>query len=164
MAVSGDPVGTGLIASLARPGGNITGLTLLSPELSGKRLELLKEAFPKVARVAVLWNPASPDKQLDFKETQAAARSLGMQLQSLEVRDAKNFDKVFQAEPARTSPHNALGPRDREPGKTDYGLRGEEPAAGDLRVQAFVEAGGLMAYGPNISDLYRRAHFSSTRS
>ena len=161
MAVSGDPVGTGLIASLARPGGNITGLTILSPELSGKRLELLKEAFPKVARVAVLWNPASPDKQLDFKETQAAARSLGMQLQSLEVRDAKDFDKVFQA---ATKEHvQALitlsDPVTGSQGRRimDFAVKSRLPAIyGD---SAFVEAGGLMAYGPNISDLYRRAAF-----
>jgi putative ABC transport system substrate-binding protein len=161
MSVSGDPVGTGLIASLARPGGNITGLTILSPELSGKRLELLKEAFPKVARVAVLWNPASPDKQLDFKETQAVARSLGVQLQSLEVRGAKDFDKVFQAATKeRTQALITLSdPVTGSQGRRimDFAAKSRLPAIyGD---SAFVEAGGLMAYGPNISDLYRRAAF-----
>ncbi len=161
MAVSGDPVGTGLVASLARPGGNITGLTILSPELSGKRLELLKEAVPKVSRVAVLWNPAIPDKQLDFKETQAAARSLGVQLQSLEVRGAKDFDKVFQA--AIKERAQALvtlsDPLTGSQGKriVDFAAKSRLPAMyGD---SGFVEAGGLMAYGPNISDLYRRAVF-----
>jgi putative ABC transport system substrate-binding protein len=161
MAVSGDPVGTGLIASLARPGENITGLTILSPELSGKRLELLKEAFPKVVRVAVLWNPASPDKQLDFKETQAAGRALGVQLQSLEVRGAKDFDKVFQAATKeRTQAVITLSdPLTGSQGRRimDFAAKSRLPAIyGD---SGFVEAGGLMAYGPNISDLYRRAAF-----
>ena len=161
MAVSGDPVGTGLVASLARPGGNITGLTILSPELSGKRLELLKEAFPKVSRVAVLWNPASPDKQLDFRETQAAARALKVQLQSLEVRGPKDFDKVFQAA-TKERTHALITLSDPLTGSQgrrimDFAAKSRLPAMyGD---SVFVEAGGLMAYGPNIFDLYRRAAF-----
>ena len=161
MAVSGDPVGTGLVTSLARPGGNITGFTILSPELSGKRLELLKEAFSKVSRVAVLWNPASPDKQLDFKETQAAARPLGVQVRSLEVRNPKDFDKIFQA--ATKERADALitlsDPLTGSQGRRiiDFAAKSRLPAIyGD---SAFVEAGALMAYGPNISDLYRRSAF-----
>src|SRR6266481_1204142 len=90
-----DPVTSGLVASLARPGGNMTGLTIFGPELSGKRLELLKESFPKITRVATLWNP---DAEVNvFKATQAAASSLGLQLQSLEVRTANDFDSAFEA-------------------------------------------------------------------
>jgi putative tryptophan/tyrosine transport system substrate-binding protein len=97
MAVSGDPVGAGLVASLARPGGNITGLSILSPELGGKRLELLKEAVPQASRVAVLWNAAYPGKGLEWQDTQAAAWALGVTLQSLEVRGHEDFDSAFAA-------------------------------------------------------------------
>jgi putative ABC transport system substrate-binding protein len=83
---SGDPVGTGLVASLARPGGNVTGLTAFSPDLVGKRLELLKQAVPSLVRVAVLWDSEGPSKLLEFKEAGATAPALGLQLQSLEVR------------------------------------------------------------------------------
>ena len=161
MAVSGDPVATGLVASLARPGGNITGLTILSPELSGKRLELLKEAAPKVSRVAVLWNPASPDKQLDFKETQAVARFLGLRLQSLEVRGPKDFDKVFQAA-TKERAHALIAladPVTGSQGRRIIGFAAKSRLPAIYGDSAFVEAGGLMAYGPNILDLYRRAAY-----
>jgi putative tryptophan/tyrosine transport system substrate-binding protein len=95
MAVSGDPVATGLVTSLARPGGNVTGLTILSPELAGKRLELLKECMPGLARVAVLWNAANPVKVLDWQETQAAASTMGLETQSLEVRGPGDFNAAF---------------------------------------------------------------------
>ena len=94
---TGDPVGTGLVASLARPGGNITGLSGLGPELSGKRLELLKEAFPRVSRVGVFWNPANPSNAISWKETEAAARPAAVQLQSLEVKSSKDFEGAFGA-------------------------------------------------------------------
>jgi putative ABC transport system substrate-binding protein len=92
-----DPVASGLVASFARPGENITGLTILGPELSGKRLELLKEAVPNLIRVAALWNSANPAQELIWKEIQAAARQLRLQLQSLEVRSANDFDIAFEA-------------------------------------------------------------------
>jgi len=92
-----DPVASGLVTSLARPGGNITGLTILGPELSGKRLELLKEAVPKATRVAFLWNSANPAQGLLWKESQAAAQELRLQLQSLEVRNSNDFDSAFEA-------------------------------------------------------------------
>src|SRR5436309_3227516 len=95
MTSSSDPVGTGFVASLARPGGNITGLSLLSPDLSGKRLELLTEIVAGVSRVAVLWNPDDPPAALSLKETQAAARALGIKLQSGEVRGPNDFDSAF---------------------------------------------------------------------
>src|SRR5207249_4593833 len=92
-----DPVEAGLVDSRARPGGNVTGLTRFTAELSGKRLELLKEAFPKIISVAVLWNPEIPGPSSAFKDTQTAARALGVQLQSLEVRGPNDFDKAFSA-------------------------------------------------------------------
>jgi putative ABC transport system substrate-binding protein len=87
MTNAADPVETGLVASLARPAGNITGLMTFSPELSGKRLEILKEAFPKISRIAVLTNPANPEQEARVKETKIAAQGLGVQLQILEVRE-----------------------------------------------------------------------------
>ena len=92
-----DPVASGLVASLARPGGNITGLTILAVELSGKRVELLKEAVPKVTRVSFLWNSANPGLTPAWREAQAAAQALGLQLESLEVRSSNEFDSAFGA-------------------------------------------------------------------
>ena len=159
MAASGDPLGTGLIASLARPGGNITGLSHLSPELSGKRLELLKEAFPRASPVAILWNATNPDKVSDFKETQAAARGLGVQLQSLEVRTANDFDKAFAAATSKRA--KALitlsDPLTGSRGKRilDFALKNRLPAM--YGEKGFVEAGGLMSYGHIPADSHRRA-------
>ena len=96
MASPGDPVATGLVESLARPGGNITGLSKMIPELAGKRLELLKEMVPKLSRVAVLWNPQGAASTLTWKEIQLPARQLGVQLHSLEVRSPNEFDKAFE--------------------------------------------------------------------
>src|SRR5262249_25391414 len=90
-------VGIGYVASLARPGGNITGLSFMLTEVSGKRLELLQEAVPRLSHVAVLWDPANPSSTLGFKETQTAAHALGLPLQSLEVRGADEFDEAFAA-------------------------------------------------------------------
>ena len=97
MVAAADPVGAGLVASLARPGENLTGSSALSPELSGKRLQLLAEALPHVSRVAVLYNPADPAKALDVRETQAAGQALGIQLQLLEVRGPEDFERAFAA-------------------------------------------------------------------
>ena len=159
MAASGDPIGTGLIASLSRPGGNITGLTHLSPELSGKRLELLKEAFPKASRVAVLWNGANPDKASDFRETEAAARALGVQIQSLEVRGPNDFDKAFAAATSRRAQSliTLSDPLTGSHGRRilDFALKNRLPAMYGER--GFVDAGGLMSYGHIPSDLHRRS-------
>src|SRR5262249_30289326 len=92
-----DPVASGLVASLARPGGNVTGLSIVAVELSGKRLELLKETVPNVTRMAFLWNSANPAQASQWRETQAAARELGLGLQSLEVRSSNDFDSAFEA-------------------------------------------------------------------
>src|SRR5712691_7146508 len=93
----GDPVGSGLVASLARPGGNITGLSLLGPELVGKQLEFLKDVLPTVSRVAVLWNPANPAQALMVREADVAAQRLGVQLHLVEARDPDAFDSAFAA-------------------------------------------------------------------
>jgi len=159
MAISGDPVGAGLVASLARPGGNITGLSVMQTDVSGKRLELLKEAVVKLSHVAVLWDPDSPESTLAFKETQTTAQALGVQLQSLEVRRPDEFDQAFAA---MTREHadalvvisHALffGHRSQ---LAELTVRHRLPAMFHLRE--YAEAGGLMAYGPNAKDLYRRA-------
>src|SRR5262245_3653174 len=114
----GDPVGTGHVASLAKPGGNITGMATMAPDLSGKRLELLQEAFPKIVRVAVLWNPANPAKAEDWRETQGAARALGLTLQTAGVRGpADGASAPAAAAPRRPRPpspsHNPCPHRPR---------------------------------------------------
>src|SRR5919109_5280600 len=97
MAISSDPVGTGFVASLARPGGNVTGNSTISPELSGKRLELLMEAVSRLSRLAFLWNPDVRGAVLDYNQTEGAARSLGLQLQSVEVPSAADLERAFAA-------------------------------------------------------------------
>jgi putative tryptophan/tyrosine transport system substrate-binding protein len=159
MAVSGDPVGVGLVASLARPGGDITGLSMMIPEVSGKRLELLQEAVPKLSHVAVLWHPDFPGSTLAFKETQTAAHALGLQLQSLEVRRPDEFDQAFAA---MTREHadalvvisNELFFGHRRQ-LAELTVRHRLPAMFHLRE--YAEAGGLMAYGADAADMYRRA-------
>src|SRR5262249_44856991 len=96
MAAARDPVRRGLLASLARPGGNVTGMSLMAPDLGGKRLELLKELLPRLARVAVLWNATNPYAAIVFKEMQAAGPTLGIEVQSLEVRSPDDFDGAFE--------------------------------------------------------------------
>ena len=156
---TGDPVGTGLVASLARPGGNVTGLSGLAPELSGKRLELLKESFPKVSRVGVFWNPASPSNAISWKETEAAARPAAVQLQSLEVKSSKDFEGAFGA--AVKERVNALITiRDNV---TNTGRQQIVAFAAKHRLPAiypsaeYVEVDGLMSYAPDFRDIYRRA-------
>ena len=94
MTAAGDPLASGLVANLAHPGGNVTGSSLMVPDIAGKRLELLKEGLPRLARVAVLWNAANPYPAIVFKETETAARSLGIEVQSLEVRSPDDFNRV----------------------------------------------------------------------
>ena len=101
MTYVGDPVARGFIVSLARPGGNITGLTSLSPDLAGKRLELLKETVPNLKRIGVLWNPASQGSTASFKETEVVARSFALEVQSLEARDLGELQSAFKTATAR---------------------------------------------------------------
>jgi putative tryptophan/tyrosine transport system substrate-binding protein len=159
MPVSTDPVETGLVASLARPGGNITGLTLISSQLTGKRLELLKEILPRLPRIAVLSNPTNAAFAPQMRETTLAAKGLGLQLDSLEVRRPDEFEKVLQA--ATKQGARALIILDDAVFFTNRSR--VVKLAAKIRLPAiygfgeFVEAGGLMSYAANLTDMYRRA-------
>ena len=159
MASDADPVGNGFVASLARPAGNITGLVNLLAGLSGKRLELLKEALPGILRIGILWNPENPSSVSGFKETQSAARALAMQLQSLEVRSADNFAGAFQAATkaqarALTVVSDSLMFSNRRR-LLELASKNKLPT---MHTQSlWVDAGALMSYGTNFPDLYRRA-------
>jgi len=159
VSVIGDLVGPGHVQSLARPGGNITGLTVLAPELSAKRLELLKETVPKLARVGILRNPTNAVGALDVKAAEDAARSLGVQLHPLEVRDPDGFDAAFRG--ARQDRVEALlvlsdalisAHRRRI---LDFAMRDRVPSS--FEDKEMVREGGLMAYGPDLRELHRRA-------
>jgi len=157
---TGDPVGTGLAASLARPGGNVTGLSVLLPELSGKRLELLKETLPKITRVAVLWNPTEAALlQPAFKEIEVAAQAYTLQLYSIEVRSTEDIDTAFVG--MKKARLNALltilDPLTTLHSKRIVELAAKNRLPGMYPTRQFVEEGGLMAYGINIGDLYHRA-------
>jgi putative tryptophan/tyrosine transport system substrate-binding protein len=159
MAFDNDPVGNGFVASLARPGGNITGLSTLYPEISGKQLELLKEIIPRLSRLAVLGNSTHPGNAQALKETQLAAGALAVQLQYLDVRDAKDIETAFRAlskgradavlvleNPVLTSHRKQL---------IDLAVTGRLPAI--YPQTEYMEAGGLIYYGTNTPDLFRRA-------
>jgi putative tryptophan/tyrosine transport system substrate-binding protein len=157
---TGDPVGTGLAASLARPGGNVTGLSVLLPELSGKRLELLKETLPKITRVAVLWNPTEAALlQPAFKEIEVAAQAYTLQLHSIEVRSTKDIDTAFVGmKKARLNALlTVLDPLTTLHSKRIVELAAKNRLPGMYPTRQFVEEGGLMSYGINIGDLYHRA-------
>ena len=161
-AVVSDPVTSGLVTSLARPGGNVTGLSVLEPELVGKRLELLKQVVPGVSRVAVLWHPGAVGERTEkdvLKEAEAAARAMGVPLQFVEARGPADFDRAF-LDMTRASA-GALAVLEstvffvERRHLVDLAAKNRLPAVYGLRE--FVDAGGLMAYGPNQPDLFRRA-------
>ena len=157
--VLADPVGAGLVTSLVRPGGNITGLAALFPELAAKRLELLKETLPGVSRVAVLWNAANPGNARQVEETKLAAQALGLKLQSVEVWGPDDVQGAFVAM-TRTRPEALLTLADpliftHRTQIVDFAAKSRLPAIHPFRD--FVEAGGLMAYGVDITDMNRRA-------
>ena len=159
VGLGSDPVEAGLVDSLARPGGNVTGLTLLSRELGGKRLELFKEAVPKVARVAVLYDPTVRDSVLDVKEVlPVAARALGLTIQPWEIRDADGFERVFAAlnKERPDGLYVPAGALMRANGKriAGFALKSRLPSVYDDREA--VDAGGLMYYGADVADSYRR--------
>ena len=159
MANSIDPVGTGFVASLARPGGMVTGLSTLSAELSGKRLELLREAVPGLSRVAFLWNPDVRGNVLDYKETEGAARALRLRLQSVELSRAEDLDRAFSAVTSERAQAlvlsaNPAGYVNRGP-IASFAQRNRLPIISAQRE--YVDAGGLMSYGHNLADLYRHA-------
>jgi putative ABC transport system substrate-binding protein len=154
-----DPVGTGLIASLAHPGGNVTGLSVLNAELSAKRLEVLKEVVPGLSRGALLWNAANPANTLAWKESEGAARALGVALQSQEVRDPKDFEGAF-AMMAQQRPDVLLVLQDAltlEYRKEiiAFALRMRLPSM--FVGKEWVVEGGLMSYGDRLPERYRRA-------
>jgi putative ABC transport system substrate-binding protein len=157
-----DPVGQGLIESLARPGGNVTGVTILSRDLGSKRLELLKEAVPKIARVAVLYDAASPGIVPDVREVlPVAARALGLIIQPSEVRTSDDFDRVFAAlNKQRPDGLYVAGGRlmgDNQKRIVGFASKSRLPAVYPYREA--VEAGGLMYYGADLADSYRRVAY-----
>ena len=159
MVAAIDPVATGFVASLARPGGNSTGMSFMLPELVGKQLEMLKEVLPKVSRVALLGNPANPGNAQQVRHAQDTARALGVRLQPLEARDPSEIDNAFAA--ITTERAGAvivlvdtmlLVHRARI---ADHAARRRLPTVSGMSDDA--EAGGLLAYGPSLSDRFRRA-------
>jgi putative ABC transport system substrate-binding protein len=161
-AAVADPVASGVVTSLAQPGGNVTGTSLLAPELVGKRLEQLKQAVPGVDRVAVLWQPGGLGERTNknmLQGTEVAARALGMRLQFVEARGPENFDRAFsdmtraRAGALTVLPSNMFITERRR--LVDLAAKNRLPAVYGLRE--FVDAGGLMAYGANPADSFRRA-------
>jgi putative ABC transport system substrate-binding protein len=152
MGNSTDPVGTGFVASLARPGGNVTGVSSISPELSGKRLELLREVVHGLSRVAFLWNPDIRGAVLDYNETEGAARSLGMQVQSVEVVRAEDLDRAFSAI-TKDRAQALIMPAANPVGFANRGQIAsfaQKNRLPSMYAQSeYVDAGGLMSYGPN---------------
>ena len=162
MIAAGDPLGSGLVASLARPGGNVTGMSLMASDLGAKRLELLKEVLPRLCRVAVLWNADNPYSVLVFKETQAGGRTLGIEVRSLEVRGPDDFDSTFEAArglrpDALITVEDPLTGGDHRTRIAEFTARQQLPSLHGIRE--FVAAGGLISYGPSIADLFRRAAY-----
>src|SRR6266508_2259504 len=159
MVAVGEPVATGLVASLGRPGGNITGLTSMSTEMEGKRLELLKEVVPKISHVAVLWNAASPIQAIEEGEVRAAAQVLGMKMLSLGVRTQEEIEDALAAI-VRERPGALLVLADRlflhhRTHIMDFAAQHRLPGVHAYRE--LVEAGGLMSYGLSYADMHRRA-------
>jgi ABC-type uncharacterized transport system substrate-binding protein len=156
-----DPVEAGLVESLARPGGNVTGITLLSKKLGGKRMELLKEAVPKVVRVAALYDPAIPSNVIELQEIQSAARSLALTLQPWEVRAADGFEKVFAAiNKERSGGLYVLpGPLMNANQNRIVGLASKSRLPSVYGNREIVVAGGLMSYGADRVDSYRRVAY-----
>jgi putative ABC transport system substrate-binding protein len=159
MVAVGDPVGTGLVASLARPGGNSTGLTSIAPDLEGKRMELLREIVPKLARVSFLLNPDNAFHVGSEKQARAAAQVLHLDVQFIGVRADSDFDHAFDAI-ARERPDAFIVLADRvflhNRGRiVDFAARNRLPAVYPYRE--LVEAGGLMSFGPNYAEMHRRA-------
>jgi putative ABC transport system substrate-binding protein len=159
MGFADDPVGSGFVASLARPGGNITGLSALAPELSGKRLELLREIVPRLAHVAVVGTSTRPGNAEALREVELAARAFGVKVQYLEVRDPRDIETAFQA--ARKGRADAVlllsSPVifSQRPQILDLAEKNRLPVI--FPQSEYVKDGGLMSYAPNYADLFRRA-------
>jgi putative ABC transport system substrate-binding protein len=161
MTNSGNAVREGFIASLERPGGNITGLTQISPDLAAKRLQLLKDTVPRLSQFAVLWHPLHPNTPHTFAETRAASRKLGLQLLSLEVKEPEGFDTAFATAIAHQVTALIVL---RDPFTVRHRARIAELAQQNrlpamYETRDFLEAGGLIAYGPNLVALYRQSAY-----
>jgi putative tryptophan/tyrosine transport system substrate-binding protein len=158
-ATVGDPVGTGMVASLARPGGNITGVSLISSDLAGKRLELLREAVPRLERIAVLFNPDVPGKITEWNQAQVAASTLRIELQSVQVRAATEFERAFEAIVAgRAGALMVLGEPlmfNHRARIATFAVQHRLPLVGFWRE--FAESGALLSHGPSLTDNMRRA-------
>jgi len=160
MVLSSDPAGAGFVASLARPGGNVTGLSTLSPETSGKRLELLREVITGLSRVALLWAPDSRGNLLDYKETEAVARSLHVELQSVELFRGEDLDRAFsvvtkgRAQALIVPVGNPITVARRDQ-VASFARRNRLPSIYGTRE--YVDVGGLLSYGPSLPAMYRRA-------
>jgi putative ABC transport system substrate-binding protein len=159
MGATADPVGVGLVDSLARPGGNVTGMTILSSQVSGKRLQILKETLPGLSRVAVFFNPDNPLYHAVLPELEGAAQALELELGRLEIRGPDDFERAFEAAAtvragALFVPADVLTTNNRTR-IVELAARSRMPALYEIRE--FADAGGLIAYGANVADLYRRA-------
>jgi putative ABC transport system substrate-binding protein len=156
--LAGDPVAGGLVDSLARPGGNLTGFTTISAVLAGKRLEMLKETIPKLSRVAVLWDPKNQASEQSWKESQLAARELGLQLHSMEISRANDLENAFkEAIKARSAAIAVLqSPFTSSYQKQIADLATKHRLPAIYSRQDFVESGGLMSYGPDRVEPYKR--------
>ena len=161
MGTVGDPVGSGLIDSLARPGGNITGLTLATSEMNTKRLEFMKAVTPASTRVAVLVNPGNPGAARGLRETEAAARSLGLRIRVVDARGPEDLDRAFAGMVKEQTDAVVILPDpilfDQRTRIVALAAKQRLPAVGEARE--FAEAGGLMTYGPRIEENFRRAAF-----
>jgi putative tryptophan/tyrosine transport system substrate-binding protein len=162
MAVSSDPIETGLVESLSRPGGNITGLTTLSTHLNGKRLQLLKEAYPSMSQLALVWaSLAAPDKAPGIKEAQRVAQELGLEIQYYEIRKSDDWEQAIRAVAnAPTPPDSVFQLCDpvtlsRRKALVDFAARTRLPSMYEMRE--YVVEGGLMAYGPSLATMGRRS-------
>jgi putative tryptophan/tyrosine transport system substrate-binding protein len=159
LAGVGDPVPLGLVASLARPGGNVTGLTNVTIELAGKRVGLLRETVPKVSRVAILWDAGNPAADLNAQETEAATASVGLTLRVFRVRNPSEFSHAFSAMVKELVGALIVGPSPmfiaQRQGLADLAAKNRLPTIFALRE--YTQVGGLMSYGPHYPDVYRRA-------
>ena len=159
MAIAGDPLKAGVVDNLARPGGNVTGLTLMHPELSGKRLQLLKEAVPRIGLVAVMWNPTSPGSADLLRDTEAAARSLSLNVHAIAVRAPADLDAAFKSvTDVRASGLFVIPDGIFDYNRTrivEFAMKNHLP--GVFPSEAFAVAGGLMSYGPDLAANLRRA-------
>jgi ABC-type uncharacterized transport system substrate-binding protein len=159
MVGTGDPLRSGLVASLSRPGGNVTGLTQMGAEVAGKRLQILKDTVPNVSRVAFVWNRANAAQIPYFNDLQAAARELRLTLQSVEVQEPSEFERAF-AEMMRERPDALIvtaeaAHQQRQAWILDFAAKWRLPAL--YQLKEYVEAGGLISYGASITDQWRRA-------